>query len=126
MATTDVVKVEGEVAVAIDRLVEIAALVKELDNESKALRERVKAAHGTVDADGIETETGARSVRVGATVRVGIDADRLAKELPEVFQQYAKETTVAATIRIVAPKAAAKAAKVEDAEAATTIIPVAV
>ena len=111
MATTDVVKVEGEVAVAVDRLVEIAALVKELEVEQKALREQVKAAHELTEADGMETATGARSVRVGATVRVGIDADRLAKELPEVFQQYAKETVVAATIRIVAPKVAKGAAQ---------------
>lgn len=117
MATTDVVKVEGEVAVAVDRLVEIAAIVKELEAEQKELRERVKAAHATLGADGMETATGARSVAVGATVRVGVDADRLARELPDTFREYSRETVVAATIRIVAPRKAAKVEAVGDAAA---------
>jgi hypothetical protein len=120
MATNDVVKVEGEVAVAVDRLVEIAAILKGLETEQKELREQVKAAHATVGAD-FETATGCRSVQVGATVRVGIDADRLAKELPEVFQQYAKETTIAATIRIVAPKVAKVAKGADEAVVAVAV-----
>ena len=119
----EIVKVEGTVAVAITRYAEIAEAIKSMEAEQKALKAYLNTAHGNAEATTLLTEEGHRSALIGATIRVGVDADRLAKEMPEVFAAYSKETVVAASIRITpAKKAAAPAALgenflMEDAEA---------
>lgn len=100
----EIVKVEGTVATAITRYAEIAEAIKAMEAEQKALKAYLNTAHGNAEATTLLTEEGHRSALIGATIRVGVDADRLAKEMPEVFAAYAKETVVAASIRITAPK----------------------
>jgi hypothetical protein len=106
----EIVKVEGTVATAITRYAEIADAIKAMEAEQKALKAYLSAAHGNAEATTLLTEEGHRSAVIGATIRVGVDADRLAKEMPEVFAAYSKETVVAASIRITAPKKAERKA----------------
>jgi hypothetical protein len=103
----EVVKVEGITAVAITRYAEIAETIKALEAEQKAIKGLLGKAHDNAEATALLTEEGHRSAIIGATVRIGVDADRLAKEMPEVFAAYSKETVIAASIRITAPKKAA-------------------
>ena len=102
----EVVKVEGITAVAITRYAEIAETIKQLEAEQKAIKGLLGTAHDNAEATALLTEEGHRSAIIGATVRIGVDADRLAKEQPEIFAAYSKETVIAASIRITAPKKA--------------------
>jgi hypothetical protein len=103
----EVVKIEGTVATAITRYAEIADAIKTMEAEQKALKVYLATAHKNTDAVTLLTEEGHRSAVIGATIRIGVDADRLAKEQPEVFAAYAKETVIAESIRVTAPKKAA-------------------
>jgi len=108
--SVETVKVEGVVATAISRYAEVADLIKSLEAEQKAIKSLLATAHDNAEATALLTEEGHRSTVIGATVRIGVDADRLAKEQPEIFAAYAKETVVAASIRITAPKKAERKA----------------
>ena len=96
----EVVKVEGIVSTAISRYAEIAETVKALEAEQKAIKSYLAVAHKNSEATSLLTEEGHRSTVIGATVRIGVDADRLAKEQPEVFAAYSKETVIAESIRV--------------------------
>ena len=96
----EVVKVEGTVATAITRYAEIAEMVKALEAEQKAIKGYLATAHKNTEAVSLLTEEGHRSTVIASTIRIGVDADRLAKEQPEIFKQYAKETVIAETIRV--------------------------
>ena len=96
----EVVKVEGIVSTAISRYAEIAEAVKALEAEQKAIKSLLATAHKNAEATALLTEEGHRSTVIGATVRIGVDADRLAKEQPEVFAAYSKETVIAESIRV--------------------------
>ena len=119
----EVVKVEGVVSTAISRYAEIAEAVKALEAEQKAIKAYLATAHKNAEATALLTEEGHRSTVIGATIRIGVDADRLAKEQPEIFAAYSKETVIAETVRVnPAKKVAAPAALgenflMEDAEA---------
>ena len=78
----EIVKVEGTVATAITRYAEIAEAIKSMEAEQKALKAYLNTAHGNAEATTLLTEEGHRSAVIGATIRVGVDADRLAKEQP--------------------------------------------
>ena len=96
----EVVKVEGIVSTAISRYAEIAETVKALEAEQKAIKSYLAVAHKNSEATSLLTEEGHRSTVIGATVRIGVDADRLAKEQPEIFAAYSKETVIAESIRV--------------------------
>jgi hypothetical protein len=100
----EVVKIEGTVATAITRYAEIAETIKGMEAEQKALKAYLATAHKNTDAVALLTEEGHRSTVIGATVRIGVDADRLAKEQPEIFAAYSKETVVAESIRVTPAK----------------------
>ena len=102
----EVVKVEGTVATAITRYAEIADAIKAMEAEQKAIKGYLAAAHKNTEATALLTEEGHRSTVIGATIRVGVDADRLAKEQPEIFAAYSKETVIAETIRVTPAKKA--------------------
>ena len=103
----EVVKVEGTVATAITRYAEIAEAVKALEAEQKAIKAYLAAAHKNTEATAMLTEEGHRSTVIASTIRIGVDADRLAKEMPEIFTAYAKETVIAESIRVTPAKKAA-------------------
>jgi nicotinate-nucleotide pyrophosphorylase len=92
------------VTAAVERYAALADAIALMEAEQKSLKKTLMEAHGFFGPT-IEAEGGIKSVTVAETVRVGIDADRLAKELPEVFQTYAKETRIAATCRVMRGKA---------------------
>lgn len=96
----EVVKVEGVVSTAISRYAEIAEAVKALEAEQKAIKAYLATAHKNAEATALLTEEGHRSTVIGATIRIGVDADRLAKEQPEIFAAYSKETVIAETVRV--------------------------
>lgn len=96
----ETVKVEGIVSTAIGRYAEIAEMVKALETEQKAIRAYLAVAHKNTEAVTLLTEEGHRSTVIASTIRVGVDADRLAKEQPEIFRAYAKETVIAETVRV--------------------------
>ena len=98
--SNEVIKVEGVVSTAISRYAEIAEAVKALEAEQKAIKSFLATAHKNAEATALLTEEGHRSTVIAATVRIGVDADRLAKEQPEIFKAYAKETVIAETIRV--------------------------
>lgn len=100
----ETVKVEGVVSTAIGRYAEIADLIKTLEAEQKAIKSLLATAHKNTDATTFLNEEGHRSAVIAATVRIGVDADRLAKEMPEVFKQYAKETVIGESIRVTPAK----------------------
>jgi hypothetical protein len=100
----EVVKVEGIVSTAIGRYAEIADAIKALEAEGKSIKAYLATAHKNTEAVTLLTEEGHRSAVIGATIRVGVDADRLAKEMPEVFAAYSKETVVAESIRVTPAK----------------------
>jgi predicted phage-related endonuclease len=106
--TNEVVKVEGVTATAIGRYAEIAEMIKGLEAEQKAIKVLLSAAHKNAEATALLTEEGHRSTVIGATVRIGVDADRLAKEQPEIFKAYSKETVIAETVRVNPAKKAKK------------------
>jgi hypothetical protein len=108
--SVETVKVEGVVSTAIGRYAEIADLIKSLEAEQKAIKGLLATAHDNAEATALLTEEGHRSTVIASTIRVGVDADRLAKEQPEIFAAYSKETVVAASIRITAPKKAERKA----------------
>jgi hypothetical protein len=119
----EVVKVEGIVSTAIGRYAEIADAIKALEAEGKSIKAYLATAHKNTEAVTLLTEEGHRSAVIGATIRVGVDADRLAKEMPEVFAAYSKETVVAESIRVTpakkvaAPTALGENFLMEEAEA---------
>jgi len=94
----------AEVTAAVARYAELADMIAKVEAEQKALKKVLMVGHEHFGAT-IEATDGIKSVMVAPTVRVGVDADRLAKELPEVFQTYAKETRIAATCRVMRGKA---------------------
>jgi hypothetical protein len=104
--SVETVKVEGVVSTAIGRYAEIADLIKSLEAEQKAIKGLLATAHKNAEATSFLTEEGHRSAVIASTVRIGVDADRLAKEQPEIFAAYAKETVIAESIRVTAPKKA--------------------
>ena len=75
----ETVKVEGVVATAITRYAEIAETIKAMEAEQKAIKALLATAHKNADATTFLNEEGHRSAVIGATVRIGVDADRLAK-----------------------------------------------
>lgn len=106
-----IVEVVGDVADAIEQYALLAEEIAALTAKQSVLKKIVFDAHGDL-GEKFVTANGVRSAFVAPTIRVGVDADRLAKELPEVFQQYAKETKVSASVRISMPK---KAEKIQEA-----------
>lgn len=115
----ETVKVEGVVSVAISRYAEIAEMVKALETEQKAIRAYLATAHKNADATVFLNESGDRSTVIASTIRIGVDADRLAKEQPDVFKAYAKETVIAETVRV-NPAKKVKADTLGDTFAETT------